>query len=123
MRVVRVASLSLSAVFALCCGLAANATPITPTTITIGTSITVSNFGTAPGSPTNYDFNDFGGLFIQPTNLTDYTVSTAGDNQFAGNGNYTFLFAPDGTGVFFTGVATDFSNSSGATELHGIRSG
>ena len=32
-------------------------------------------------------------------------MSTSGDNQYPGNGNYTSVIAPDGTGPFTTGIA------------------
>ncbi|HZL26828.1 MAG TPA: PEP-CTERM sorting domain-containing protein [Acidobacteriaceae bacterium] len=99
MRSLRLFSLAASAALLLSVVSAAHAA-----TISAGTPTPVVNGGTAPGSATNYDFRDFG-QNGQPYDLTDYSVSTAGDNQFPGNGNYTTLIAPDGSGPFFTGIA------------------
>ena len=76
------------------------------TVITAGGQTLVASGGMAPGSPTNYDFGDFGNAG-QPTVLTDFTVSTAGTLQFQGTTTYTSVIAPDGTGPFITGIAYD----------------
>jgi hypothetical protein len=96
MRSLRVSFLAVSAVFALSAAHAA--------TISAGIQDPVVNGGQAPGSATNYDFGNFGENG-QPILLTNFTVSTAGDNQYPGNGNYTSVIAPDGTGPFTTGIA------------------
>jgi hypothetical protein len=101
MRNIRMKRISFAAALL---GLLAAAGQVTAESISFGVQVQVANGGVAPGSATNYDFADFGGGG-QPSVLTNYTVSTAGDSQFAGNSNYTSLFAPDGTGPFTTGIA------------------
>jgi hypothetical protein len=51
----------------------------------------------------NYDFFDFGEN--QPVRLTNFSVSQGDASQYAGNGLYSNVIAPDGTGPFMTGVA------------------
>jgi hypothetical protein len=116
MRFIKLACLSLSGLSLLLVGASASASPIQvfPPVITVGSPVQVPNYGTAPGSPTNYDFKDFGGG-NQPTLLTDYTVSTAGDSQFPGNSLYTILYAPDGSGPFYAGIAYDPYNPGGTS--------
>jgi hypothetical protein len=99
MRSLRVSFLAVSAVFALGITAAGHAA-----TISAGIQDPVVNGGMAPGSAMNYDFGNFGENG-QPILLTNFTVSTAGDNQYPGNGNYTSVIAPDGTGPFTTGIA------------------
>jgi len=91
--------LSLAATAVLSLGTAAHAA-----TISSGTQVPVVNGGQAPGSATNYDFGDFGNAG-QPVNLTNFTVSTAGDNQYPGSGGYTTVIAPGGTTPFLSGIA------------------
>src|SRR6185312_13406494 len=73
--------LSLAATAVLSLGTAAHAA-----TISSGTQVPVVNGG-------------------QPVNLTNFTVSTAGDNQYPGSGGYTTVIAPGGTTPFLSGIA------------------
>jgi hypothetical protein len=114
--------LAVPAVFALGLGTTASAA-----TISAGTSSTVANGGTAPGSSADYTFFgnssvEFGlGAGGQPTNLTDFTVDTLGNAQYPGNGNYTSIKAPGGTNSFITGTLTEnptnYPNTTPHTEL------
>jgi sugar lactone lactonase YvrE len=89
--------------------------PITVSNAVIspGGSTTVPNGGVAPGSPTDYTF--FGNMNVefggsgggQPTNLTNFSVSTLKNVEYPGNGNYTTITAPGGTTPFTTGTVTD----------------
>jgi hypothetical protein len=97
MRFGSVLSLAFTAAFSLTA--AAHAA-----TISAGIQDPVANGGMAPGSAANYDFGDFG-QNGQPVNLTNFTVSTAGDNQYPGNGAYTSVIAPGGSSAFTTGIA------------------
>jgi hypothetical protein len=64
----------------------------------------VASGGLAPGSAIDYDFGDFRNI-ANPTLLTNFTVSTAGDRLYPGNGLYTTVIAPDGSGPFQTSIA------------------
>ncbi len=78
-----------------------------------GSSSVVANGATAPGSVSDYIF--FGNQHVefgqqgggQPQNLTNFTVSTLNNVEYPGNGNYTKITAPDGTGPFTTGTVTE----------------
>jgi PEP-CTERM motif len=99
MRFGPVLSLAITAAFSLTVAHAA--------TISAGIQDPVANFGQAPGSAANYDFADFGGPAGggQPMHLTNFSVSTAGDSQYPGNGAYTSVIAPGGGSAFTTGIA------------------
>jgi hypothetical protein len=96
-------------------------------TISNGTSSTVSNGGTAPGSSSNYDF--FGNVATenggpsanQPVNLTNFTVDTLANVVYQGNPNYTGLIAPGGSSAFTTGILTEvpanYPNTTPHTDL------
>jgi len=83
-------------------------------TISYGGTTQVGNGGNAPGSASNYDFSDFGGVG-QPTHLTNFSVSIPVSGQFGGFGLYTTVIAPGGSEAFETGIAYDNSCPCGQT--------
>jgi hypothetical protein len=101
MRSFRLLFLTFSAALVFSLGTAAHADPV----ITAAGTTIVASGGVAPGSPINYDFFDFGNN--QPTHLTNYTVSVGepGEAEYPGNGSYSSVTAPDGSGPFTTGTA------------------
>jgi PEP-CTERM motif len=107
MRPFRFLSLTLSAAFTLGIGIAAHADPV----ITFAGTVTVGEGAVAPGSAANYDFFGEGG---QAVNLTSFTVNTF-FSAYPGNGAYSTITAPDGTGPFTTG--TEFNNGDPETEI------
>jgi hypothetical protein len=114
--------LTACTVLGVCLGPAVHAA-----TISSGTSSTVSNGGTAPGSSSNYDF--FGNVATenggpsahQPVNLTNYTVDTLANVVYQGNSSYTSIIAPGGSAAFTTGILTevpaDYPNTTPHTNL------
>ncbi|HZL25498.1 MAG TPA: PEP-CTERM sorting domain-containing protein [Acidobacteriaceae bacterium] len=114
--------LTVCTVFGLGLGTAAHAT-----TISAGTSSTVSNGGTAPGSSANYDFfgnvatENGGASANQPVNLTNFTVDPLANVVYQGNGNYTRIVAPGGSSAFTTGILTEvpanYPNTTPHTDL------
>src|ERR1700735_3519040 len=107
MRHFRFLSLTLSATLTLASAIAAHADPV----ITFAGTVTVGEGAVAPGSAANYDFFGESG---QAVNLTTFTVNTF-DNTYGGNGGYSTITAPDGTGPFLTGTA--YNSGDPATEI------
>jgi sugar lactone lactonase YvrE len=89
-----------------------------------GASSVVPNGGTAPGAATDYIF--FGNSNVefgqqgggQPSNLTNFTVSTLNNVEYPGNGNYTKITAPGGTTPFTTGTVVENPTSYPSTTPH-----
>jgi PEP-CTERM motif len=115
----RLGSTFLASLSFLACSAAASAPAFADPVITFVGSTIVANNGTAPGSSTDYAF--YGGS--QPSNLTNFAVSTAGDTMYHGNGvlgpdnpSYSSVAAPGSTSPFLTGIAYD-SNSHGQNEV------
>ena len=106
------------------------ATPVTMTlrysadSVSNGASSVVANGGMAPGSASDYIF--FGNQNVefgqqgggQPQNLTNFSVSTLNNVEYPGNGNYTKISAPDGTGPFTTGTVTENPTNYPVTTPH-----
>jgi Bacterial Ig-like domain (group 3) len=108
----------------------------TPVTMTLnypvdatspGASSVVAGGGVAPGSASDYIF--FGNSNVefgqggggQPSNLTNFTVSTLNNVEYPGNGNYTSITAPGGSSPFTTGTVvenpTNYPNTTPHTTL------
>lgn len=82
-------------------------------TITLIGTTTVAGDGIAPGSATDYDF--FGG--VQPSILTDFTVTRVANSQYSGNVNYTRIIVPGGSTLTPTGITYDSTHRSPAATV------
>ncbi len=105
----------------------------TPVTMTLnypadatskGASSVVPAAGVAPGSSSDYIF--FGNSHVefglggggQPSNLTNFTVSTLNNVEYPGNSNYTTITAPGGSSPFTTGTLTENPSNYPNTTPH-----